>query len=114
MAFFEFMSQTDVVRILLRDGTLLLEIHHARGGDLRQIEVRLRGLEVGLRLLELMIHFRCFDLGEKIARLDARADIGVPLLQISVGARIDGRIDQRLRISRAGPAAGSRPSLSDG
>ena len=65
---------------------------------LREVQIGLRGLEVGLRLLQLMIHFGRFDLGEEVARLHARADIGIPLLQIAVGARIDRRIDQRLRI----------------
>ena len=32
--------------------------------------------------------------------MHVRADVGVPLLQITVGARVDRRIDQRLRVPR--------------
>jgi hypothetical protein len=97
--FFGIHVADDVVCVLPGDRAFLFEIHHAPGGDLRQIQVGLSGLQIGLGLLQLMVHFGRLDLGQKITRFHARADIGIPLLQIAVGARINGRVDQGLGIA---------------
>ena len=50
--------------------------------------------EIGFRLHDLLVEVGRVDLGEKLARLDRRADVGLPFLQIAA----DARIDLRLRI----------------
>ncbi len=94
------MSPTALSISCLATAPFFCQVHDPPGGHLRESQVRFGGLQIGLRLLKLLVGFGSFDLGEQVAFVDVRADIGIPLLQIAVGARIDRRVDQRLRVSR--------------
>jgi hypothetical protein len=49
----------------------------------------LRRVEVGARLLQLLIEVGRLDLGEYLAGLHARADVVFPALQVTADARIN-------------------------
>ena len=48
----------------------------------------------------MLVNFGRIDLGENLALLNVAADVLVPLLEIAVGPRIDGRLDIGLERSR--------------
>ena len=58
------------------------------------------GIEVGFGLRELLIDFRSIDVGEQCALRNSGADIEIPLLQVAVGTRVDGRLNVGLHGSR--------------
>ena len=68
----------------------LNEFGVARCGDFGEMGVGFRSVEIGAGLGELLIHFRCVDVREQSALLDAAADVVIPLLQIPAGARVNG------------------------
>ena len=68
-------------------------------GDFGQLQVGLRGGQLGFGLIKLLIDLRRFDLGQQLSGFHARADIGVPFLQITAGARVHRRIDERLNVA---------------
>ena len=63
-----------------------------------------------LRLLDLLIQFRRFDLGEHLIRRDAVADIGVALSHVAGGAGEHGRLGDRLDIAGQAPVRSCRRS----
>ena len=59
------------------------------------------------RLLHLLIHFRRFDLGQNLPRLDAGADVHVAdAAQVAPGAGVDGRLFDRLHAAGQGQGGG--------
>ena len=99
MAFLEFRSPMAYRRPGARRRPFFNRLRMRVGGDLREIEIGLGGFQIGLRLLQLMIGFGRFDFGEELAGLHVRADVDIPFLQIAGGARVDGRIGERLRVA---------------
>ena len=65
----------------------------ARGRQSGQAEIGLRRHQVGAGLGKLLVNFRRIDLGKDFALLDVAADVLVPLLEVTVGSRIDRRLD---------------------
>jgi len=90
---FGFQIPDGVIDLLLGDAVGLDEFLVTRCGDLGEVRVGLRGIEFGARLRQLLIHFRSVDVREQFALPHAAADVVIPLFQIAVGARIDGRFD---------------------
>ena len=87
-----------LVGLLPGDGIFGQQLLPSLGGDLRNLLVGLRGCQIGLCLLHLLVEFRSLDLGQNLSAMHARADVGIPLAQVAVGARIDRRVDVGLRI----------------
>ena len=50
--------------------------------------------------MQLLVEIRRLDLGEQMAGLDLRADVGLPALQVAADARIDRRARDRPRAAR--------------
>jgi len=71
-----------------------------RQGQLGELHVGLSRTEVGARLRELVVDFGRFDFRQKLTRFHVRADIAVPLLQVSAGTGINRRVDEGLDIAR--------------
>ena len=70
--------------------------------------------EVGLGLRELLVDFGRFNVGQQLALADVRANIEIPLLQIAVGAGIDGRIGVCLKVAgQDRPPAGLAKAAAD-
>ena len=90
---FGFQIPDGVIDFLLRDAVGLDEFLVTRCGDPGEIRVGLCGIEFGARLRQLLIHFGSVDVRQQLALPDAAADVVIPLFQIAVGARIDGRFD---------------------
>ena len=88
-----------IVDVLLRDRIRFQQFLVARGRDFREAHVGLGRGEVRARLLQLLIHFRRIDFGEQLSRFHIRADIGVPLFQVTVGPRKNGGIRVRLHVA---------------
>ena len=72
-----------VVDVLPRHRVALDQILIAIGRRLRQSRVGLRGGEIRARLQQLLIDLGRVDLGQHLARLHARSDVGVALLQVA-------------------------------
>ena len=89
----------EIVRVQLGDGVGLHQFLVAGGLSMGVGGVGLGGGEVGLGLGELLVDFRGFDVGQQLAFADMGADIEIPLLQIAIGAGIDGRIGEGLKIA---------------
>ncbi|CAM2152784.1 hypothetical protein PT2222_290074 [Paraburkholderia tropica] len=81
------------IGFLLRDRILLEHFGPAlrRGG--RELFVRDRVLQIGARLLQLLVEIGRVDHAEQLPGLHVRADIGVPGVQITRDARVDRRVD---------------------
>ena len=97
-----------LVGFLLGHGLGLQQRLPARRRRLREVEVRLRGVELGPRLAELLVDLRCLDLGQELALLDARADVDEPPLEIAAGARVDRRVREGARRPGQGQLVGGR------
>src|SRR5271169_59685 len=87
-----------VVGILLGDGIGLQQIPVAVCGDPRQVQVGFRGGQVGSQLPQGLIDFGGVDLRQQLAGFHAGADIHIPFLQVTVGAGVDGSVDERLHV----------------
>ena len=61
--------------------------------------VRLGRIQISARLIELLIHFWRFDVREQLAGIHASADVHIPLLQISIRARVDRGIRESLDVA---------------
>ncbi len=79
-----------VIDFLLGDTIRLDELLVTRRGNLGKIRIGLRGIQIGARLRQLLIHFRSVNISKQIALTDAAPNVVIPLFQIAVGARIDG------------------------
>src|SRR5205814_6448832 len=79
-----------VVNFLFAHAVGLNEFGVARRGDFGKMGVCFCRVEIGAGLGELLVHFRCVDVREQSALLDAAADVVIPLLQIPAGARVNG------------------------
>ena len=64
-----------------------------------KLGVGLDALELGARLVKLLVDLRRFDLGEELALYYVGADVEVPLLQVAVGAGVDGRVGEGLHVA---------------
>jgi hypothetical protein len=87
------------VGFLFRHRLALQHVGPAIRCTFRQREIGLGIREIGARGAQLIVHFRCIDFREQLAVFHVRADIGVPLLQIAVGARVNRRIEKRLHVA---------------
>src|SRR5262249_46213953 len=84
-----------LIRLLLRDDVGLQQKQPAVRGYLCQLEISLRCPKLALCLLQLLIKFGRFDLGQKLSLFRVCTDIQIPLLQIPTGTRIDRRLGER-------------------
>ena len=66
----------------------------------RLIERRLRLLQVGLGLANLLVQFGRFNFGHRLAGFDAIADIHHAALDVAVGAGQDGSFGNGLDVAR--------------
>ena len=98
---------------LFGDGIGLQQLLPARGGDLGELVVGLGRGAVGARLLELVVDLRRLDLREQLTGFHARADIGVPALEIAVGPRVDRRVHERLHVAGQHELLRLAPAWSD-
>ncbi len=89
-----------LIGLLLGDGIRLEQVLPASRGDLCQLLVRLRILQVCASLIQLLINFRGFDLRQQLTLLDVGADVYIPMLEIAIGTGIDGRVVECLRVAR--------------
>ncbi len=64
-----------VVDVLLRYGVRVFEVLVALPGDLRQIAVGFRSIQIRASLQQLLIDFRRIDYGEQLTRFHAGADV---------------------------------------
>src|SRR4029077_18954685 len=80
-----------LIRILLGDRLGGEQPLPALVGGARQLIVGLRSGQIGLCLVQLLIHFRSIDLREQLSLLYRRADVGIPALEVAAGARVDRR-----------------------
>jgi hypothetical protein len=83
----------------LRNGVLGQQRLPAVAGHAGKVRIGLHALQLGTRLVQLLVDLGRFDLGQKVALVHVRADVEVPLLQVAVGARVDGRIGKRLYVA---------------
>ena len=95
-----------LVCLLLRDGMLRQQDLPPIGGHAGKVGVGLHALQFGTRLAQLLIDFGRFDHGEQVAFVYVCADIEVPILQVAVGARVDGRIRECLDVAGEREVAG--------
>ena len=65
----------------------------------RLVHRRPRLLQIGLRLTNLLLHFRRFDFGHGLAGLDAVADVHHAAQDVSIGARQNGRLGDCLYVA---------------
>src|SRR6202023_797697 len=82
----------EVVCVLPRDRVGLQQVLVAPGRALPIAGVRLGGGEVCPRLQQLLIDLGRADDGEKLALPHVRTDVEVPVAEIAIGARVDGRV----------------------
>src|SRR6185437_5734260 len=87
------------VGLLLGDRVGLEEVLVALCGAVGEREVGLRALEVGFGDLELLVHLRGFDDGHELALSDVLSDVDEKLLEIAIGARIDGCVIEGLSVT---------------
>jgi hypothetical protein len=88
-----------LVRLLRRHGIGLQQRLPALRRALRELAVGLAREQIGLGLVELVVDVGRVELGQELALLHRRADIGVPALHIAAGAGIDRRLEIRLHIA---------------
>ena len=88
-----------LVGLLLRDGVLGQQRLPPVAGHAGKVRIGLHALQFGARLVQLLVDFGRLDLGQEIAFAHVRANVEVPLLQVAVGARVDGRIGKCLYIA---------------
>ena len=84
----------------------------------RKLGIGLRAGQVGLGLHDLLVEVGRLDLGEQLAGLHRRADVGLPFLQIAADARVELRLRIGLepprQVDRGAPAAVVRAGDRDG
>src|SRR5205807_1695014 len=85
-----------LIGVLLRDRLRGEQALPALVGGARQLLVGIGRREIRLRLAQLLIHLRRVDLGEHPSLLHRRADVGVPVLEVPAGARVDRRLVEGL------------------
>ena len=56
-------------------------------------------MQVRSSLLQLLVDFGSFNLGEQLAFLHMRANVEIPALEITTGSRIDRCVAERLRVA---------------
>jgi hypothetical protein len=71
----------------------------ARRGFLGQPIVRLGGRKIGPRLMELVVDLGRVDLREELPGLHVSTDVRGPAFEITVGARVDRSVDERLHVA---------------
>ncbi len=78
-----------LVGFLARDGVLGDQAVPPLGRDRRQALVGLGGGEAGPGLHDLLVEVGGVDLGQDLAGLHRRADVGVPALEVAAGPGVD-------------------------
>ncbi len=81
-----------VVEFLLRDRIALAQLLRAIERGLRQSQRGLHLLALRHGLREFLVDLGRVELGEHLAGLHVRADIGVPAAHVAAGARVDRRL----------------------
>ena len=76
----------------LRDGVGLDQSGVAIGLNVGVVGVGLRGGKIGFGLRHLLVEFGRVDDREQVALLHVCTDVEVPVHQIAIGARVDGRV----------------------
>src|ERR1700733_973325 len=88
-----------LVGFLLGHGARAHQVKPAVRGDLGNVQVGLRGIQLRLSLLQLLVDFGSFDLREQLAFLDMRADVEIPALEIATGSRINRSVAECLCVA---------------
>src|SRR5258708_9591020 len=88
-----------LVGFLLGHGTSAYQVLPAAGGDLGNVQVGLRGVQVRSSLQQLLVNFGSFDLRQQLAFLDMSANVEIPAVEIATGSRIDRRVTECLGVS---------------
>ena len=78
-----------LIDLLLRDALAGQQLLGSGVVDLGQLFGLGRRLEVGLGLFKLLIGFGRIDDGQHITGFDTGADVGVPLLEVAIDARVN-------------------------
>src|SRR3974390_3075563 len=86
-----------VVDFLFGDAVGFEQFRVTCGSDLGKVLVGLEGVQIGARLREFLIDFGRVDVGKQVTLFHARPDVVIPLFQVTVGARVDGRFDISLQ-----------------
>ncbi len=102
-----------VIDFLLGHSVRFDQVLVARRSNSGKIGVGLGGVQIRSRLRKLLIDFGRVNIREQLALWHARSDIVVPLLQIAVGARIDGRFHIGLHDCRAARGLPGQPRTWD-
>jgi hypothetical protein len=85
---------------LLRDRVGGKQRLPAPGGGAGQLGIGLGAGQIGTRLQQLLVEIRRFDFRQQRARLDRRADVVFPALQVTADPRVDRRARIRLETPR--------------
>jgi hypothetical protein len=81
-----------LVCFLVRNRISLKQMLPARSRDFRQLQIRLGILQIGPRLLQLLVKFWRFNGGQKLAFSYTCADVHVPVLNVAARPRVDGSV----------------------
>jgi len=81
-----------IIDFLFRYAVGLDQLFISRGGDARKTLVGLHGAKIGARLRKLLVHLRCFDVGQQFALLHVATNVVVPLFEVAGGSRVNGRL----------------------
>src|SRR5258708_29102809 len=72
-----------LVGFLLRHGARVHQVLPAARGNLGDVQVGLRGIQVSASLQQLLVEFWGFDLRKQLAFLNERTNVALPMLEIS-------------------------------
>ena len=103
-----------LIGLLLRNRIRLEQISASGRRWSAPAPVGLGGLQIGPRLLQLLIDLGRVDLRQQFALSHTRADIEIPVLQIAVGTGIDRRIDEGLGVAGQHDLLRRRRGCADG
>jgi hypothetical protein len=81
-----------LVGFLVRNRIGLKQMLPARSRGCCQLEIRFGILQIGPCLLQLLVKFRSFNRGQKLAFFYACPDVYVPVLNVAARTRVDGSV----------------------
>src|SRR5713226_3825466 len=76
-----------LVGFLLGDGPVAYQVLPTSCGDLGDLQVGLRAIQVRSSLKQLLVDFRGFYFRKQLALLNVRANVEIPMLEITIGSR---------------------------
>jgi hypothetical protein len=88
------------IRVLLRDRILLEHLGPAFGGRRCKLFVRLRIVQIGLGLQQLLVEIGRVDHTEQLSGFHMRADIRIPRMQIAWHPGINWRVNEGRQMAR--------------